>query len=110
MIKIGIVFEKLGQVTSLEGGNGATGGSGRVAVVPIDRSDQGGSNCTGLKPAVAILTKLQVSKNTSKKTKKKKHKPRVNRARHDNVVHLSLFKYEKTPKKRKKTRKTRKKA
>jgi hypothetical protein len=108
---LGLFFEKLGQVTSLEGGNGATSGSGRVAVVPFDRSDQGGSNGTGLKPAVAISTKLQVSKNTSKKNeKKKKHKPRVNRARHDNVVHLSLLKYEKYTKTTQKTRKNVKKA
>jgi hypothetical protein len=34
-------------------------GSGRVAVVPVDRSDQGGSNGTICKVVVAVLAELQ---------------------------------------------------
>jgi hypothetical protein len=37
---------------------GVTGGSGRVAVVSIERGDQGGSNGSNLVVAVAVLAEI----------------------------------------------------
>jgi hypothetical protein len=37
---------------------GAGGGSGRVAVGPVDRGGQGGSNGVGINLAVAVLAEL----------------------------------------------------
>jgi hypothetical protein len=39
-------------------GSGVGGGSGWVAVGPVDAQDQGGSNGTGCNVAVAVLAEL----------------------------------------------------
>jgi hypothetical protein len=47
--------------SSLSTSCGSAGsGSGRVAVVPVDRGGQRGSNGTGFKVAVAVLAELWV--------------------------------------------------
>jgi hypothetical protein len=38
--------------------SGTTGGSGWVAVVPVDSADQGASNGGGISVAVAVLAEL----------------------------------------------------
>jgi hypothetical protein len=46
-------------------------GSGRVAVVSVDRGDQGGSNGTSGNVAVKVLTEIRAIENNSKKMAKK---------------------------------------
>jgi hypothetical protein len=46
---------------------GRKGGSGRVAVVPVDRSDQGGSNGGSGNMVVAVLAEVQWFENVTEK-------------------------------------------